>query len=303
MRPCFTIRARRNGWHMTKMRTLANQSDPSHDEQLAELSDGNARGGVQSIEVGASLLAVLAHADAGLSLTALASATGMPASKAHRYLTSFVRAGIIERDAASGLFDPGPLARALGLAALRRQDTVLEAASVMEALRDELEENVVLSVWDEGAPAMIRVEEHSRAFSIKVRIGARLPLLTSAQGQIFAAWLPPALTRIHIARELQDNSDALRRIGVRSETDLAKLLAKIRRDGVATLVGGIVEGISGTTAPVFRYPGTLAAAMTVLTIGKCSPQLQRTIQTALKAAAAELSERLGAPIPPKTSEG
>lgn len=285
------------------MRKTANEGNLSSDEDLAELSDSSARGGVQSIEVGASLLAVLAHAEAGLSLTALASATGMPASKAHRYLTSFVRAGIIERDATSGLFDPGPVARALGLAALRRQDTVREAASVMEALRDKLNENVLLSVWDEGAPAVVRVEEHSRAFSIRVRIGARLPLLTSAQGQIFAAWLPAALTSNHIARELQDNSDALRHIGVRSESDLAKLLAKIRREGVTTVVGGIVEGISGMSAPVFRYPGTLAAAMTVLSIGKYSPQLQRTIQTALKAAAAELSERLGAPVPPKTSEG
>ena len=284
---------------MTNERTLPNDSS---DDAQAKPSDGGARDGVQSIEVGASLLAVLAHAETGLSLTALASATGMPPSKAHRYLTSFVRARIIERDAASGLFDPGPLARALGLAALRRQDTVREAGGVMEALRDKLQENVILSVWDEGAPAVVRVEENARALSIRVRIGARLPLLTSAQGQIFAAWLPPALTGIHIAREMRDSRDALRRMGVRSEGDLAKLLAKIRRDGFSALAGGIVEGILGTSAPVFHYPGTLAAAMTVLSIGEKSAQLQRTFQSALKAAAAELSERLGAPVRPKTSD-
>lgn len=288
---------------MTNIRSLANEKEPSDNENAMEPSESSTRSGVQSIEVGASLLAAIAHADTGLSLTTLASATGMPASKAHRYLTSLVRAGIVERDATSGLFDPGPLARALGLAALRRQDTVREAASVMERLRDEVEENVVLSIWDDEAPAVVRVEEHSRTFSLRVRIGARLPLLTSAHGQIFAAWLPPALTRKHIAKEFHEHGDALRHIGIQCEADLAKLFAKIRRDGVSTLDGGIVEGISGTAAPVFHYPSTLTAALTVVSIGKSSAQVKKRIQTAVKVAAAELSERLGAPTPAKTKEG
>ena len=257
-------------------------------------SESSGRDGIQSIEVGASLLAALARAEAGLQLTALAVAAGMPASKAHRYLTSFMRAGLLERDPATGIFNFGPLSRAIGLAVLRRQDVVRESGPVMESVRNELQENVALCVWDEGCPTVIKVEEHDRALSVRVRIGARLPLLSSATGHVYLSWMPSTLTQPYAAQELRSDAAGLRDIGLRSEADIEKLKTKVRKDGIAIVADAVLEGLTATSTPVFRYPDTLAASLTVVSIGKSHPQSQQKINERLRAAGEELSQRLGA---------
>jgi DNA-binding IclR family transcriptional regulator len=60
--------------------------------------DEDSRQGVQSIEVGVPLLQALAEHGAPMMLRDLALRTGMPAAKAHRYLVSFVRTGLVVQD-------------------------------------------------------------------------------------------------------------------------------------------------------------------------------------------------------------
>jgi DNA-binding IclR family transcriptional regulator len=275
-----------------------NEQMPSRKTTVASKApqESASRNGIQSIEVGAPLLAALARAEEGMQLTALAAAAGMPASKAHRYLTSFMRAGLMERDPANGIFSFGPLSRAIGLAVLRRQDVVRESGPVMELLRNELQENVALCVWDEGRPTVIKVEEHARALSVRVRVGARLPLLSSATGHVYLSWLSSNLTKPYAAQELKNEAAGLRRMGLRSEADIEKLKVKVRREGIATVADAVLEGLTATATPVFRYPDTLAASLTVVCIGKSHPQSQKEINERLRVAGAELSQRLGARV-------
>ena len=67
--------------------------------------------GIQSIEVGGALLKALAHHGRALPLKDLAAEAGMVPAKAHPYLVSFGKLGLIEQDAASGRYGLGPLAR------------------------------------------------------------------------------------------------------------------------------------------------------------------------------------------------
>src|ERR1700709_50787 len=82
------------------------------------------RAGIQSVEVGFGLLDVLAKADGPLMLRDLAAAAAMSAAKAHRYLVSFQRLGLVAQDAISTRYDLGPAALRLGLASLSRIDAV-----------------------------------------------------------------------------------------------------------------------------------------------------------------------------------
>ena len=54
-----------------------------------------ARVGIQSVEVGYALLDVLAHSPGPMMLRDLAAAAHMSAAKAHRYLVSFQRLGLV----------------------------------------------------------------------------------------------------------------------------------------------------------------------------------------------------------------
>ena len=75
--------------------------------------------GIQSVEVGGQLLHALAHVGRTMALKDLAREAGMSAAKAHPYLVSFGKLGLIEQDAASGRYGLGPLAMQLGLISLQ----------------------------------------------------------------------------------------------------------------------------------------------------------------------------------------
>lgn len=73
------------------------------------------RQGIQSIEVGARLLRALAANGRSMMLRDVARNAGMPAAKAHRYLVSFMRMGLVEQDANTGRYDLGEFSLELGL--------------------------------------------------------------------------------------------------------------------------------------------------------------------------------------------
>ena len=81
--------------------------------------------GIQSIDVGGRLLQALTRSDGAMMLKDLAEAADMPPAKAHAYLVSFCKLGLMEQDAVTGRYDLGPLAlaerRSLGRRQQRRQ--------------------------------------------------------------------------------------------------------------------------------------------------------------------------------------
>ncbi len=82
------------------------------------------RAGIQSVEVGFALLEALARSRGPLMLRDLAASAGMSAAKAHRYLVSFQRLGLVAQDPRNARYDLGPAALKLGLASLSRLDAV-----------------------------------------------------------------------------------------------------------------------------------------------------------------------------------
>jgi hypothetical protein len=94
----------------------------AHDDAADE--DTPSRAGIQSVEVGFELLNAMAEASGPMMLRDLAAAAGMSAAKAHRYLVSFQRMGLVAQDPVSTRYDLGPAALRLGLASLSRIDAV-----------------------------------------------------------------------------------------------------------------------------------------------------------------------------------
>jgi hypothetical protein len=99
------------------------------------------RQGIQSIEVGTRLLRALAANGRAMMLRDIARNAGMPAAKAHRYLVSFMRMGLVEQDANTGRYDLGEFALELGLASLARLDPVRLAGPVLDDLCERSRRN------------------------------------------------------------------------------------------------------------------------------------------------------------------
>jgi DNA-binding IclR family transcriptional regulator len=251
--------------------------------------------GVQSIEVGAALLREIAKHDGPTKLTDLAAAAGMSTSRAHKYLASFVRCGLVRQSQPSARYGIGPLAAELGFAALRNMDVVEFAQDTLDDLRDQLQTVTSLTVWANRGPTIIRRSVHEQSVSIVVQLGSVLTMLTSSNGRVFSAFAPKAMAAPLIAAELGERNGLAARAGLRTMQNVNAMLDKVRAQGFATAVGTTNHGIVGVSAPIFDYTGKIVAALTLVGLEgvlDLDPR-GRPIRTLLNAAA-DLSIRLGA---------
>jgi DNA-binding IclR family transcriptional regulator len=248
------------------------------------------RKGIQSIEVGHRLLEVLAAAPGPMALGDLAEAARMPASKAHRYLVSYCRGGLIEQEGESGHYGLGRFALDLGLAALGRLDGVSVALPIARELAKRLDQTVALAVWGNEGPTIVRWVGGDSPVSATLRVGSVMPLSRSATGQAFLAYLPESRWQLILKRELAHNT----RQGLRpqSVTELSGRLRDIRTAGVSYSSDFIV-GISGMAAPIFDDQGSMVLALVTLGYSGGFEPRQGEIRAALHQAARQLSRRLG----------
>ena len=146
--------------------------------------------GIQSIEVGGALLQALAAAGRPMALKDLAQAAGMTAAKAHPYLVSFARLGLVEQREDGAPYGLGPFARSLGLISLQQHTPMQRATAELAGLAEQLAMTVGLAQWSEQGPIVLRVAEPAGPVHLSLKLGAVLSLTQSATGQILSAGLP-----------------------------------------------------------------------------------------------------------------
>lgn len=254
------------------------------------------RAGIQSVEVGFALLDALARAPGPLMLRDLAAAAGMSAAKAHRYLVSFQRLQLVTQDAGNTRYDLGPAALKLGLASLSRLDAVKLARERVAGLVEALGHTVALAVWGNHGPTIVHWEESPQAVTVNLRLGDVMPLLSSATGRCFAAWLAQEalapLLREELAR-LQRQRQPLPDVPT-TMAQVQRLLSQTREQGLGRVVDSLLPGVAGFCAPVFDADGHLALG--IVTLGPTSGfdcAWDGAVATTLRAAAARLSDDLG----------
>ena len=252
------------------------------------------RAGIQSVEVGYALLDVLSKAPGPLMLRDLAAAAGMSAAKAHRYLVSFQRLRLVVQDTGSTRYDLGPAALKLGLASLSRLDAVKLARERITALMEQIGHTLALAVWGNQGPTIVHWEESPQAVTVNLRLGDVMPLLSSATGRCFAAYLSrdaiAPLLKQEIARaQKQRRSDV-----PASLAEARALLDEVRQRGAARVVDTLLPGIVGFCAPVFDSDGHIVLGMVALgPLGSFDPEWDGAIDQPLRAAANQLSSDLG----------
>lgn len=272
--------------------------------------DMNARQGIQSVEVAGPLLLALTKATGPLALSALAKAAGMPAAKAHRYLVSLIRIGLVEQDAATGLYDLGALALELGLVSLGRLDAVRLADDMMASLRDATGETVALAIWGNFGPTYIRLLTSRRPVTINLQIGSVMPMTYTATGLCFAAFMPASETATLLRKELAQNRHD-RLDAPHTAKDLAPILDETRQHGLARMIGRLdpaaartthttraaerlLAGFNAFSAPVFDHEGRMRFALSIVgSAAHIDGDWDGSIARTTKAHAEQLSARLG----------
>jgi DNA-binding IclR family transcriptional regulator len=240
---------------------LPAKSLPAHYPSMAE-SKADLQG-IKSIEVGFRLLSALTAARSSLPLCDLARSSGMSPSKAHRYLASFMKTGLVEQDPATRDYRLGPFAFDMGLAAFGSSDHLRHAIDVQIKLRDELDETVVLTVWGSHGPTVLRVEENSDPVIMTMKVGATLPLMQSAAGRIFAAFMPRRIIESYLQVANFSASVYSRRDIVRYD-DIEPELEEIRRTRLSVSHGEVLRGVNAVAGPLLAPHGQLVGALGVI---------------------------------------
>lgn len=228
----------------------------------------------QSVERAAAMLSYFTVDDPELTLAQLTSRLGTSRATTHRYAMALRRVGLLRYDRARAVYTLGPRIVELATSALAGLRIIKVAGPYMERLVDEVNETVVLSIWDGEAPVVVRVDDNTdRLVRINVRTGSRLPAETSAQGKIFAAF---------------GGGDG----------DGGEEGAAIRSAGMASNAM-VVEGICAIAVPVFQGEELVAAMAIVGTTASVQTDPSAAMCRHLRDTAAALSTELGfVPNPP-----
>jgi DNA-binding IclR family transcriptional regulator len=224
-----------------------------------ELGDNvsDSRQGIQSVEIGSKVLFALAGAGGPLSLNELARLSGEAPNKVHRYLVSLGRVGLTLQSLSTGRYDLGPALRRLGVEALRRTNEIAVATEHAGQLRDATGYAVNVSVWTDGGPVIVRWEYGLHALSLTTRIGASLPIVESAAGQVFLAQLPPMMTQP--ALELQYGA-----LTPELQQKIRKITKRVRSDGYGRTDGGVITSHLSLSAPIMAASDPMPVMLTIV---------------------------------------
>ena len=260
--------------------------------------------GIQSIEVGGQVLTALAHHARPMALKDLARAAGMAPAKAHPYLVSYARIGLIEQDSQTGLYFFGPLALQLGLISLQQANPVQVATPLIGELAQRLGHTLALAVWGTRGATIVRLEESPAAVHVNMRHGTVFSLANTASGRLFAAFQSPAVARGHLEAERKRQKAQPDPVvaGMPAPTplpvwrDFDAQLDEVREHGLSRSVGEVVPGVNAMAAPVFDHTGAMVLAITAIgPAGVFDTRWEGDIARALKFGAGQVSKRLGAP--------
>ncbi|MDA9434816.1 IclR family transcriptional regulator [Bradyrhizobium sp. CCBAU 51627] len=256
-------------------RTRAKETD---DE-----SGGTAPGGIQALDAALSVLRVLRSFDGPATLSDIAREAGMPPSKVHRYLASFIHAGLAVQKERSGRYDLGREAAELGVAAISRNNFVVRASDELEELATVTGQAALLAVWSHNGPTVVRLERGPHLTTTSIGLGSTFPLLDSATGRVFLSYLPSPQLAVRLQNELERAASA----GVSwpdLNPDLASVEAvtmKVRRERVAYVDGRYIPGLVAISSAITNWQGEIEVAATLFGTHKDLLQPESPARSAL----------------------
>lgn len=250
---------------------------------------------VQSVEVGGRLLLALADSGSALTLKDLAAHAGMTPSRAHPYLVSYGRLGLIEQDS-SGRYDLGPAALRVGLASLQRLEPMTVAEPVIRQLAAKTGHAIAIAVWGNFGPTVVRLIEAQQPLHVSLRIGSVLSLFDTATGRAFASVLPQERLRQAIAGPLGEAMPQEK--WHQRQHEILEIVQEARQHGVSRAISSPIPGVNAFSAPVFDLEGNPVLVITMTDHeNRLSAGWKNEAVALLAAAAKELTARLGGQHP------
>jgi IclR family acetate operon transcriptional repressor len=258
------------------------------------------KGGIQSVDRALLILDVMAEKGGEVSLTELASATGLHVSTCHHLISTLVAWGYVARDPSNRNYQLGPHIFFLSNACLRQIDLPRLAKLHLDNVSAITGEAVQLAVL-QGTDLVTLIR---RECSFPVRVDAGMSgksnaAHATATGKAILAWLPETeVERIILEKGLTAFTP-------RTITDPNKLredLRLVRRNGFSTDRQEFQPSVICIGAAVRDHAGGVVGAISASTpVFRATSEHLEKMRAAIVGATRALSLELGAPNVPQES--
>lgn len=219
------------------------------------------RGGADFVEALARGLDVLACFDAEhrtMSLSDVATATGLARPTARRLLLTLEELGLVR--CVSGAYALTPRVLTLGTAYVSSLGLWDIARPHLEALVSRTGQSSSMSQLDGSDIVYVARVAVPRLIALRVDIGTRFPATQTSQGKVLLAALPPHELTAVLA---EPSRSGLPPYATRSREQLDAELAQVRARGWALADEELAPGVRSVAAPVRDGAGGVRAAMNV----------------------------------------
>ncbi len=206
------------------------------------------------------LLRLLADQPGGLALAPLCVSMNAPKTSVLSLLRGLTVHGYLQRSDA--VYRLGPESFSLGASLLSARSLDVVAMPFLREAVARSGETALLATIDRAAGQLIYspIIESTRTIRYAVPAGTTRPLFASSAGRVLLAFQDEAWRREYL------QSANLRAMTERSVTDrkqLARIIEKVRLDGVAVTIGEVAPDVAGFSAPIFEPDGRVNAALIV----------------------------------------
>jgi len=256
---------------------------------------GENRGGVQTVETVLGVLNAFIDAEPMPMLKTIAERAGMHPAKVHRYLVSLCKTGYVRQDPDSGRYRLGRATLLLGQAAMDASPVIRLTRQMLRDLSTAHQCSAFMALWSPAGPRIVLQEKEAAPISVAAHVGSIFPLLTSATGRAFVAWLPRATTAQLIEQELARLANHTVPGVPRTMEEVEADIAAIRQRGLARATGQLSAAVHGLSAPIFDASENICAVMTLLgQAGRFDARWNGPIAAVLTNATAAVSAQLHA---------
>ena len=246
---------------------------------------------IKSLLNACSIFDILIKEDRPVSIHELSESLNLYPSTVHRILDTLHYLGYIEQKKNTDEYQIGLKAVELGLVKLNQIDLIKEANPFLEALSEEMNENVYLGVLFQDQVMYEAKKEASRKISLITHVGTRALVHCTSLGKVLIANLPLK------DRERIIGNKPLPRLTkntIVSRKDLEKEIEKVQRLGYAVDDEENEKEIRCVAAPIRNHKGKVIAAVSISgPYYRFTPDREKEMIKAIVETAKKISSRLG----------
>ena len=212
-----------------------------------------------ALQRGLRLLTLFADAERGLTASEIAKQSGLPVSTVHRFLANLQSSGYLNCSD-DGVYHLGTVCIGLGHSALAQLDVRRISLPFLRELNQKTRETIHLTMRHGASAVYVEKLDSQEPVRIYSRIGASVPLYSSAVGKVMLAYMQPQerenlLSQVELKR-LTPNT-------VGSLQELSAVLQRVRRQGFAYDLEENEPHIRCVAAPIWDHSKSANAALSI----------------------------------------